>query len=206
MEMEKIINGTIGLITAITALIGSVAALLKAISDYRKNRQKKVEGGIHKAPVIIHSKKKIYFFGILLLFISISIFTLRFINNSTYIEINYPNNNSFVTINETVRGTSENIPINKSIWIVIITLSPERYFPNHTPVQKNENGEWSSEITIGSSADDGKEFYIATYMLDSIAVKELKNNFNRIDFDGLERMPNNAVLYNKIIVKRKLKE
>ena len=135
-------------------------------------------------------------------FIAVLIFTMRSCDRTPCIKITYPADSSTVSQNEIVTGEAQNIPEDKSAWVVIIYTPDEMYLPNHTPVQMMENDEWKSEVEIGASSDRGKDFYIAAYLLDSLAVDELHKKFSAPDFYGTEIMPKSAVLCDKVIVKR----
>jgi hypothetical protein len=161
----------------------------------------------NKLGLKISLKKFIIFFSTLVVLLIVGFFIYQSNTKSTIsIEITYPTDKDSVSIIETIKGKSENIPVDKSLWIVVSSFSPEIYFPKHSPVQINPNGEWSTVDTIGSSADLGKYFYISAYLLDNLAVKDLERSFSQPVFAGLVKMPQGSVSYYKIIVKRKIKE
>jgi len=204
MELVTFINSGTGLITAIAALIAAIAALINAIGNYRKNRLKKADANVTKySGKRILIKKAIFIFGIFSLFVSISIFVVRAFTGSMMIEITHPSDGSRVQITDTIEGKSKNIPQGKMIWIVVYSYPSEKYFPSHKPAQIGENGNWSSAISIGSSADSGKEFNILAYLIAENTRKELEAEFSRKDFDGLKRLPPDMLLFHRIQVFRK---
>lgn len=204
MELEKFLNSGTGLITAIAAFIAAIAALVTAIGKYQENLFKKANRNISKPSKIkILIKQTIFILGMSSLFVSIGIFTVRAFKDSTHIEITYPTDGNKVFINETIQGKSKNIPNDKMIWIVVYSYPSEKYFPSHKPALIDNNGNWSSSVIIGSSADSGKRFSISAYLIDESIRNELEREFNRLDFAGFEKLPSTIQLFDRIFVFRR---
>ena len=182
---------------AIIGLIGTIYA------NRRKKiiKRKEITEKAHKAP-----RKYFFLFwiSIALICINLAIFGWRiFINDQIHLEIIYPNDGSHVSINEIVKGKSNNVPSNKMIWIIIYSYSSGKYFPSHIPAHIDNNGNWSSSVIIGSSADIGKRFHVSAYLIDESIRNKLEVEFNRLDFAGLEKLPSSIQLYHRISVIRR---
>lgn len=192
------------IIVAIISLIGIIYSHRRtAKSSTPKETSNELESAVEN--VKKHNKKLL----LLWIFISLTainliVFGFRYLSNdSTTIEIIYPQNGNIVSINENISGEQENILKDKIIWIIIYSLSYQKYFPNHSPAQINSNGTWTSLVSIGSSADKDEQFYILAYLLDNKTKIELEKEFNKTDFGGLDIIPKDAVLYHQITVIRK---
>ena len=183
-----------------------IVAIIGLIGIFYSNRKQKIQ---KRKP--IKPQPKAYRKYLILFWISISltcanlgIFGWRFfLNNSVNIKITYPIDGAKVSINETIRGRSKNIPKNMMIWIIVYSYTSKKYFPNHNPAQIDNNGNWSSPTIIGSTADDGKRFSISAYLIDENIRNKLEAEFNRLDFAGLEILPLNMQLYHRISVYRR---
>lgn len=123
--------------------------------------------------------------------------------------ITYPDDGATVEIREMVRGTSQNIPERQVIWIVVYSQVAGRYYPQNYPADVQANGDWSSLAFIGIKEDSGKKF-----KFDIIAVladEKAQDTFNdyliqakdKEKWEGLERLPEGALIYDRITVTRK---
>lgn len=123
------------------------------------------------------------------------------------LKITYPCSGGRVQIKEIVKGTSQNIPKEYAIWIVIYSHEVSRYHPQDYPADVQANGDWSSSAFIGIGIDVGKKFDIIAVL----AGKEAQNAFNdyleeckeKKSWPGLERLHEGAVIYDRITVIRK---
>lgn len=189
----------------IVALIGLIGIYYSTRKRTPKIKQKKEAIKPEKGRLKFSKRKYIILFwsSLILLMLNIGILGWRLIpNDSSHIEITYPKNGSKVTIEQDILGESKNIPSNKMIWIIIYSYSAEKFFPNHRPVKMDKNGNWSSHVTIGSSADFGKKFDILAFLIDDSTRNELMAEFNSPEFSGLLKLPTKAILHHRISVTR----
>lgn len=146
----------------------------------------------------------LFWISITLTCINLGIFSWRlFLNENIQIEIVHPNKDSQVSINEVVKGISTNVPNSKMIWIIVYSFSSQKHFPNQSPAQIDKNGNWSSRVSIGSTEDYGRNFYVSAYLTDGIGRNELEKELSKLEFAGLERLPSNIQLYHRISVYRR---
>ena len=123
------------------------------------------------------------------------------------VRITYPSDGATVEIREIVRGTSQNIPKEQAIWVVIYPHEVNRYYPQDYPADIQANGYWSSLAFFGSEKDTGKKFDVVVVL----ANKDAQDTFNAYlkkgkeekSWPGLERLPEGAVIYDRITVTRK---
>lgn len=125
---------------------------------------------------------------------------------STMVRITYPSDGSKVERKVTVRGTSQNIPEGQVIWVVIYVHEARRYFPQDLPADVQVNGDWVSPVIIGIDEDVGKEFDIIVVLVDQKAQDAfndyLKDWGGKYPSPGLERLPEGALIYQRITVTR----
>jgi hypothetical protein len=106
-----------------------------------------------------------------------------------------------------VKGTSRNIPVGQTIWIVIYSQDVGRYYPQNDPADMQATGGWASRSSFGIEQDAGKKFDI----LAVLASREAQDTFSayltqardKKSWPGLERLPDSAVRYDRITVIRK---
>ncbi len=124
----------------------------------------------------------------------------------TMVRITYPSEGSEVERKVTVRGTSQNIPEGQVIWVVIYVHDVRRYFPQDLPADVQVNGDWVSPVIIGIDEDLGKEFDIIVVLVDQKAQDAfndyLKDWGGKYPSPGLERLPEGALIYQRITVTR----
>lgn len=106
-----------------------------------------------------------------------------------------------------VKGTSQYLPDDNVIWIVIFIPSVGRYFPQNFPADIQANGEWSSVAYIGQQGESGLDADIVAVL----ANKDAQDSFNaylsdakdKNDYPGIQQLPNGAVIYHRRSVVRK---
>lgn len=122
------------------------------------------------------------------------------------VRITYPSDGATVEIREMIKGTSQNIPKEQVIWIVVYPQVIGRYYPQNDPADVQANGDWSSLAFIGIEEDVGKKF-------DTIAVladKKAQDAFNdylvqakdKKTWPGLGKLPNGAMIHDRITATR----
>jgi hypothetical protein len=123
------------------------------------------------------------------------------------IEISYPPPCGMVEIKETVRGTSQNIPEEQVIWVVIYPYEVSRYYPAACPADVQLNGEWSSSVSIGTEAEVGEMFDIIAVLADKKAIDAFNDYLEECkekeSWPGLERLHEDTVICDRITVIRK---
>lgn len=150
--------------------------------------------------------------GLILLAVDTGIFAIRLFEpgtevEATEIEITYPYNDALVEITEMVRGTSQKIPEEHAIWIVIYPHVAGRYYPQNDPADVQADGDWTSLITIGIEDDVDKKFDIIAVIVN----QEAQDVFNvyleqakeKATWPGLEKLPTGTEIYARITVTRK---
>lgn len=153
-------------------------------------------------------KKKKYillYIGVALLLVNLSILFWRIgRSNSTRIKITKPKNNADVQMYCNIEGTSNNIPENKKIWIIIYSHSDRKYFPLHNSVNAIIKGDWyMNNVTIGTTTDVNNCFDIMAYLLDEDEIKVLKSDISKPEYGGHNQIPLGFNLFHKITVIRK---
>lgn len=118
------------------------------------------------------------------------------------VEITYPNDNTLVDYQETVRGTSKNIPEGSTIWVVV--LSSNRYYPqpNSAAINSN-NGEWYSPAYLGEPYSTNVKMDICAIIADSNAQQAFETYLAQPadKRKGLDRLPE-GIVYDQITVER----
>lgn len=122
--------------------------------------------------------------------------------------ITYPSDNAEVGIEETVEGTSRNVPKEQAIWIVIHPHGVDRYYPQDYAAQIKANGDWSSSAFIGIEKDAGKKFDIIAVLTDNEAQDAFRHYLEECktkkSWPGLERLPASAVVHDRNEVTRRV--
>ena len=198
---------TTELVTILAAVISAVGSIIVAIIQTRKNRRERMSGGI---PV---KKNKLRF--LVVIFSSFAIFLLGFflgslfgdINEPTQVGITYPLNQTSCQITETVQGTSNKLPLDTRIWIIIKPQENDLYYPQNKPAETDVNGNWSSVVSIGLQGDVGEKFEIIAVLADESAQNSfsayIANGRENNSFEGMQQLPDGVQIYDQILVTRK---
>lgn len=108
---------------------------------------------------------------------------------------------------EVIKGTSQALPAGTAIWVFVFIPHVGRYYPQNNPVDMQVNGEWSSVAFIGQETDAGMKADIVAVVADKSAQQAifsyLQNARDTQNFAGLERIPEGALIYDRITVERK---
>jgi len=91
--------------------------------------------------------------------------------------------------------------------VVVYVPAVGRYFPQDNPADVQADGEWSSKATIGIASNAGLQFDIRAVIAD----KDAQDSFQKYlaqakaagSWSGLDRLPQGAVIYDRITVTRK---
>lgn len=124
------------------------------------------------------------------------------------IGISYPPGNGQVMENETIMGTSENVfSSDKGIWILIYAYETQRFYPQKSKADLQNNGSWKAPVTIGTRNDQRKKFDIIAVLADTKAQEAFKKYISDStaaqSWNGLESMPENVAEYSRVTVIRK---
>lgn len=123
------------------------------------------------------------------------------------IEITSPKENDLVEQTLIVKGYYNNIPNEQKLWIVIYPLKVNRYYPQNSFANLEAANKWTSIAYVGQKNDIGQQFEIIAVLVDKKANDEIEsylaNAKNKQDWPGLEKLPEGAVTYCTINVKRK---
>lgn len=125
---------------------------------------------------------------------------------STEVKITYPNNGSIVEINEIVKGTSQDVPKEHAIWVVVYSHVDEHYYPQSNPAEVQIFGKWSSSSYIGNEEDVGKKFDIIAVVVNKEAQDAFKAYFTQAwmekTYPGFDKLPEGSTTYDRISVTR----
>ena len=100
----------------------------------------------------------------------------------TDVTITFPSNNSEVEHVVFVEGTSQKIPSDQEICVIVYEPFFENgnYFPMPKGVTVDQNGDWVAETTIGEDANIGEDFHIIAVLADQNARTLLMNTLKMI--------------------------
>lgn len=126
---------------------------------------------------------------------------------STEVEITYPLDQSRVEQTNVVRGTSQAIPADCVIWVVVFPQEVSRYYPQNYPADTEAKDNWSTVAYIGVEGDVDKKFDILATVVDEAAQDAfnayLADARDKSDWLGLTRLPEGAIVYDRVSVTRK---
>lgn len=129
------------------------------------------------------------------------------ISPPTKVKITYPNDGDVVKIKVTIKGTSQRVPNEHKIWVVIYPHDDVyRYYPQSDSAKIQEDGEWSSSSYIGVEEDKGREFDIIAVLFDKKAQDTFNDYLTQAEkektYPGLEKLPEGSTIYDRITVTR----
>lgn len=188
----------------IVAIISTVAVLYSAQKQKLERKQTKPPEPV--LPPKITTWIIVICVSIILLIANLGVFGWRYWGSTPTpeVKITYPYDGATVEIREMIRGTSQRIPKGQVIWVAAYL---DRYHPQNYPADVQANGDWSSLAFIGIEEDIGKKFDIIAVLAD----KKAQDTFNAYliqardtkTWSGLERLPEGALIYDRITVTRK---
>jgi hypothetical protein len=130
--------------------------------------------------------------------------------NAIEVKIISPGNGTIVTKNIELKGMVKANPAGQALWIFVSPLYVNRYYPQDKrdfPIAMKANQFWSTKAVIGSDTDNGLQFSIFAVVTDEKANKEILDYLDKFktsaSWPGLEKLPDGAVIYDKITVTRK---
>jgi hypothetical protein len=137
------------------------------------------------------------------------LFGWRLVNETaqrTELIITSPSDLEYVDQTITVQGTSQEIPLDQKIWVVVLVYKVGRYYPQNDPAEIEANNQWASIIYIGTPGDSSEKFDILAVTVDSNAQKEFNNYLinakGKSDWAGLSKLPEGTVIYDRVTVMR----
>ncbi len=138
--------------------------------------------------------------------VSLGLFALQILFK-TRIEFTYPQDQATVERIEIVEGTILAVPEGSSVWLVIFSKVVGRYYPQSDPIIAAENGDWSAKTFIGLQEDEGKYFDLILVLADQSANPVFLDYRQKAAAEkiwpGMEYLPEGAVIYDRITVKRR---
>lgn len=123
------------------------------------------------------------------------------------IQVSQPIEGAKVNQIQAVEGTSLNIPDGSVIWVVIYLPIVRRYYPQDFPADIQVNNDWSTIVTIGQPGEVGLQADIIAVLADKSAQDVfnayLQDAKSKNNFPGLEKLPDSALIYQRVSVVRK---
>ena len=185
-------TGTSQNITLVVAIISLIIAIISKLPPINKNN--------------LRVWKRVFWVCSLLFIVSI-VACLVFLRPKPSIQITYPEDRAEVLIDEMIKGTSDNLPDDYQIWLVLYSHPVSRYYPQDNPVEMEMTGNWSSRCHIGIQEDKAIMFDIIAVLADKNLQSEFLAYHSQSEKDniwqGFEKLPENAKIYHRITVIRK---
>jgi hypothetical protein len=126
---------------------------------------------------------------------------------TTNVKITDPAEGATVDLAQLVKGTSQRIPDNHLVWVVVFVHKVNRYYPQNQSADIQAGGDWASMSSIGQPRDVGLKFDLIAVLADKDGQtafnKYLVDARDRNDYAGLERLPNGATIYDRLSVTRR---
>lgn|GEM_PF-3492216 len=167
----SLLQSVTGLVAALAALLAAVVSLIKAFRDVKeasgegKSKSKEPEFRVEKSRLSVFEqlvKKRAFIFGMLLVFISAGIFTVRFIIPPLpQIAVSIPNDGDAIQVFQRnggagsfiVEGISSGIFENQNARIYVL-VHPAQPFGEGWWIQQHgtvdQSGKWKTEAWIGN--------------------------------------------------------
>jgi len=202
MEIQPI-DITQIIVTIITSTSAIIIAWLRRKEKIERKQitpQEKIALKITKLDIMIY-------ICIILLVANLGVFGWRYWwGPTTEVKITYPYDDASVEIREMIRGTSQSIPEGQVVWIIVYPQITGRYYPQNALTDIQANGDWSSPALIGIEEDVGKKFDIIVVLANKEAQESLNAYLAQFEdkktWPGLEKLPNGAVIYDRITITR----
>lgn len=126
--------------------------------------------------------------------------------NETMINIVSHDAGDAVAYEEFVRGTSQHVPDDCTIWLVIASHDASAYYPQAEVTRLEPGGDWSTRALIGTDLETSGSFDLLAVMADLDAYPTLKAHMTSA-FSGdhappLEALPDGVTVYDRIAVIR----
>jgi hypothetical protein len=131
-------------------------------------------------------------------------FTAR---QATQLRITSPREGARVEMQETIRGTSRNLPAGDSVWLVIFIPDAGRYYPQDRPADVQAGGGWNSPAHLGLGDDGGRRFEVLAVAADAPTRaafgRYLAESARGRSWPGIERLPATAREFDRVAVIRR---
>lgn len=184
----------------IVALINLIGIIYSKIKNTKTRENSKKTGPLNLK--IIFSVNLFVLAAMLVLF-----FWHPWKDNNPEIMITNVAETGYVEIDVMVKGISKSIPKDKKIWMVIYSHSVNRFYPQNKPADMQVNGDWSSRCFFGIKEDVGQKFDLIAILADKntqqLFNEHLEESRNKESWPGLEKIPDNSEIYQRITVVRK---
>ncbi|HSU16979.1 hypothetical protein [Longimicrobium sp.] len=122
------------------------------------------------------------------------------------LRITHPADGGRAAIQETIRGTSRNLPPGDSVWVVVYIPSTARYYPQDRPADVQAGGGWNALARLGVEQDAGRRFEVLAVAADAATraafAAYLAEGARRRSWPGLERLPATAREHDRVAVTR----
>ena len=106
-----------------------------------------------------------------------------------------------------VKGTSDHLPADSVIWVVIYIPSTDRYYPHKSSAQMEVGGKWASSTYIGQPNEVGLKVDLVVVLANQEAQKEFEAYIAMSEanenHEGLAQLPSGAIIYERINFERK---
>ena len=106
-----------------------------------------------------------------------------------------------------VNGTSDRVPNNHVIRVVVYSSPVGRYYPQEYPADIQANGDWSSLLFIGVEEDVDCQFDIIVVLANQEAQSlfngYLKEAHSQQHYPGLDQLPEGTIQYDRCTVTRR---
>ena len=124
------------------------------------------------------------------------------------VKIDNPVAESKVSYAERIKGTSQLVPSDKKIWIVIFPLAANSYYPQDRYADVQPDGQWSSVAYIGMKDGNVGEYFDIITVLVNIEAQHVFENYSKESkakqkWLGLDTLPEGAQVYDRVTVVRR---
>ena len=125
-------------------------------------------------------------------------------DNESVVKITFPSDSSLVNIKETVTGTAQNIPEGQKLWILVYSVTANKFYPQSGNVNII-NGEWLLTVGLGTKENIGETFKIIAVLADQESNEELMNYIYTgpsTGWPGMSSIPVGAKIVDEVTVTR----
>jgi hypothetical protein len=124
------------------------------------------------------------------------------------IDITDPAPHAVVGLELVVAGTSQRLPANHTVWVLVYSVASGRYYPQNGSALVLPDGDWGARVFVGVQQDAGAEFDLVAVLADAGAQQAFGDYHRRSTaagaWDGLtpEELPPGAVQHDRVPVRR----
>ncbi len=119
------------------------------------------------------------------------------------LHITAPYNDQVVNLRQQVTGTYRQEPNGQTLWVFVAPFRTPYYFPQRAPATLQANHTWSSLAFVGSPENTGQLFDIDLVLVDAQGRQAVDRYLATNDPNGLNGLPEGAVIVDKVTVWRK---